>query len=282
MSAPSRPPEWQVSLGRLFLSTFSPRLPKIRPLHTPGALAPFERLAIPRAGRGGSLAATWYPAAGEARGAVLLAHPWLEWGQAYFHRYGRLEALREAGYHALTFDLSGIGGSDPPMDFGGRDLEDAFRELRERAPGLPLHLWAVSAGGYWSHFFLARTDGFSGAMFEDVSPHLVEWSQRMRPSGWPVYATYRNLVPRAYRYFDIREHAPYLRVRAAAYVGGDQDPGIPQEDIRELARLAGAECRIVAGAGHLAAIKMAGPEVVRLALETFGRAERADPGAAQG
>ena len=36
-------------------------------------------------------------AAGEARGAVLLVSPWVPQGQAYFHRRGRIEALRAAG-----------------------------------------------------------------------------------------------------------------------------------------------------------------------------------------
>jgi pimeloyl-ACP methyl ester carboxylesterase len=260
------------------LRSLAPRVPRRVLPDPPTALAPFDRFAIPRRGRPGSLDATWYPAApvvltDRPRGAVLLVHPWFEWGQAYFHRRGRIEALRAAGYGVLTFDLGGFGGSAPPAGLWDRDVEDALAALAGRAPGLPLHLWGVSSGGYWSHMALARGTAVQGALFEDVSPHLIEWSGHTNPLLRPCNTLFRSLLPRPHAYLDLRRHAPFLAVRAAAYAGGERDRGIPAADTRRLAELAGAELRLVPGAGHLAAIKEDGEGIVALGLRTFARAE---------
>ncbi len=274
---PTRPRGWEERAARFFLAALGPRLPAVELSPTPPELAPFEHLTIPRRGRPGHLAAIWYPASG-ARGAVLLLHPWVPWGQTYFFRRGRLQALRAAGYHALTFDLGGFGGSAPPAGFYDRDVEDALDALAERAAGLPLHVWGVSSGGLWSMALLSRRDGVAGAMFEDVAPHLLGWGRRTMPWLRPLYALFERLLPRAYRFLDLREHAPHLEVAAAAFVSGEADPGIRPADTAELARLAGGTCRVVAGAPHLGAIKSATKDVIALALATFERAERARAG----
>lgn len=274
-AAPPRRPPWP--LERFSLALFralSPRLPRIEQPPPPDALAPFETLSIARGERGGELSATWYPAGREARGAVLLLPPWLEWGRSYFHRRGRIEALRAAGYDALTCDLSGFGTSSAPRGFYDRDVEAALDELERRAPGKPLHLWGVSSGGHWAHPVLSRRDGIAGAFFEDVSPHLIEWSHHVQPLGRPFYWIFEYLTGPSYRFIDMRRHAPHLRVEAAAYVGGELDTGVLADDTRTLARLAGADCMIVDGARHLGAIRLATERVIELALATFERAER--------
>ncbi len=270
-AAPPRPSAWQEGLAsRLFLA-LSPRL-RGRRQGSPSRLAAFEHFEIERSRGTGTLAATWYAATGTARGAVLLAHPWVHWGEGYFHRRGRIEALQAAGYHALTFDLGGVGASGPAADaFYDRDLEDARSALAARAGGLPLHFWGVSCGGYWGHSLLSRVP-MAGAMFEDVAPHLIEWSSRMAPWGLPCYLFFRHLLRAGYRYMDLRRHAPHLRVRAAAYVSGDCDHGVLPSETADLARLAGARYRLIPGAGHLESIKRAGEDVIGLALETFERA----------
>ncbi|MGD2116548.1 MAG: hypothetical protein PVG07_15955, partial [Acidobacteriota bacterium] len=242
---------------------------------------PFEIVRIPRPGRRGQLAGTWFPATGEARGAVLLLPPWLQWGRSYFHRRGRIPALRERGYHALTLDFPGFDGSGPVSGFFDRDVADGLRYLADRAPGLPRHVWGVSAGGYWSHLALTWSDerfdpegalgggGVHGAVFEDVSPHLIEWGGRMMPAARPLHLVFRTAFFRSDRYLDLRRHAPELRARRVAYASGELDPGVPPEDTRELAGLAGGTVRVVPGAGHLEAIKLARDEILALALDTF-------------
>ncbi|HEX5757613.1 MAG TPA: alpha/beta fold hydrolase [Thermoanaerobaculia bacterium] len=268
---PSRPPPWEERAAHRLLVALGPRLPRVAPADPPPQLAPFERFAVPRPGRHGALDATWFPAPA-ARGAVLLLHPWLEWGQAYFHRRGRIEALRAAGYHAVTIDLPGFGASPPADGFFDRDVDDALAAVAARAAGLPLHVWGVSSGGYWAIPRLAASDGVAGAMFEDVAPHLLRWSRRMAPLGTPVYLFFEKALPRAFRYLEMARHAPHLQAEAAAFVSGGRDRGVRPADTEELARLAGGRCRIVADAPHLAAIKLAPQEVIGLALETFEEA----------
>lgn len=271
---PPRPSDFEERWSSRLFRLVSPRLGKLEALPTPDGLHPFEEIRIPRPPFG-ELSATWFPAKGPARGAVLLLHPWLPWGKAYFHRRGRIQALRKAGYHALAIDLSRLGGSSGPAGFMDRDVEAGLAELRRRAPGLPLHLWGISAGGYWAHLVLSRTEGITAATFEDVSAHLFEWSWRMAPLFRPCYVLFRTLFPTSHRYLDVRRHAAAFRLGAVSYVSGELDRGVLQSDTRALAEAAGGVCRIVPGAGHLGAIKVANEEILELALETFRRGEEA-------
>lgn len=272
-SVPPRPPAWIERMTMRYFLALSPRLASIQTPEPPERLAPFENVTVPRRHGRGALSATWYPAAGRPRGGVLLLHPWLVWGKDYFHRRGRIEALRAAGYHVLALDLSGFGESSPPDGYFDRDVEAGTELLLQRIGDLPLHVWGVSSGGHWAHLYLSRTDVVTGAMFEDVSPHLFEWSWREVPLYRPGYFLFRTFCHAAYRYLDIRRHAASMSLGAVTYVSGERDRGVRPEDTRTLADLAGGRCHIVAGAAHLAAIKMATEEIIGLALETFQRAE---------
>jgi pimeloyl-ACP methyl ester carboxylesterase len=274
-SLPPRPSPWNERVAARLFFALAPRLPRYEQTPPPDGLRPWEAVSVERPGTG-PLGGTWYPAPAEPMGAVLLVHPWLKWGKSYFHRRGRVQALREAGYHALAVDLGGFGGTRREPRFVDRDIEAAFHHLRRLAGDLPLHVWGVSAGAYWSHILLGRLGhlgrGVAGAMFEDASPHLFEWSWRMAPVGRPCYLFYRYILRGAYRYLDIRRHAPVMSLGAASYVSGAADRGVRPEDTRELAALAGGRALIVPGAGHLESIKVANAEVIALALDTFRRA----------
>ncbi len=316
MPPPERPTGLYERLASRWFRTFAPRLPRMDSAKPPAALAPYELVRIERSAAPGHLAGTWFPArAGTGpdegaggcapglspewnpvRGAVLLLPPWVQWGRSYFHRRGRLEALRRAGYHALTVDFPGRGGSGAPAGFFDRDAADALaglarladRATRTDATGrsLPLHVWGVSAGGYWAHIALACGDGdgdgsgggrgVGGAMFEDVSPHLLEWADRASPAARLAHEAFRRLFPLADRFLDLRRHAPWLAARQVAYVSGERDAGVPPADTRELASLAGGSAHIVPDAGHLDSIKRAPRTVIETALETFAAAEEAD------
>jgi pimeloyl-ACP methyl ester carboxylesterase len=270
-SLPPRPSPWYERRAAELFFVLGPRLPRVEQTPPPGGLLPWEAVSVERPDAG-PLGATWYPAP-EARGAVLLVHPWVEWGKSYFHRRGRIQALRAAGYHALAVDLGGFGGTWRKPGFLDRDVEAAFHRLRGLAGDLPIHVWGVSAGAYWSHFLLGRNVGAAGAMFEDVSPHLIQWSWRMAPLGRPFYLFFRHVLRGAYRYLDIRRHAPAMSLGAVSYVSGGDDRGILPGETRELAALTGGQALIVPGAGHLESIKVANAEVIALALDTFRRAE---------
>jgi pimeloyl-ACP methyl ester carboxylesterase len=271
---PPRPPAWNERLAMKAFLALSPHLGRIPPPEPPPErLAPYESVTVPRHNGRGTLSATWYPAGNEPRGGVLLVHPWVVWGKGYFHVRGRIEALRAAGYHVLAIDLPGFGASGPPDGFFDRDVEAGAELLLQRLGDLPLHVWGVSSGGYWAHPYLSRTDVVTGAVFEDVSPHLFEWSWREVPLYRPGYLLFRCFLRAAYRFLDLRRHAGAMSLAAVAYVSGELDRGIRPEETRRLADLAGGRCLIVPGAGHLASIKLATAEIVGLALETFQRAE---------
>jgi pimeloyl-ACP methyl ester carboxylesterase len=274
-AAPPRPPRWQEAAGEFMLRAFGPKLRREELPEIPADLEPWEAVAIPRRQGAGSLSGLWFPAAGEARGAVLLVHPWLPWGKAYFYRRHRIEELRKAGYHTLIFDLPGFGDSGPPQGFYDRDVSAALAFLRGRAPGLPLHIWGVSSGGYWAHAVIATEGGVTGAFFEDVAPHLLEWSWRAIPKGRPFYLIFRTFLPTAYRYIDIRRHARARRAAAVAYVSGDRDPGVRPEDTLSLSEAAGGEAIVIPGAEHLGSIKRANRKVLAAAIALFARAEAA-------
>lgn len=294
-SAPPRPPAREERYAsRLFLA-LSPRLPRVELAQPPERLQPWATVWIERPGRRGRLEGTWYSAEGarpandrygrwqEPRGAVLLLPPWLEWGRSYFHRRRRIESLRRAGFHALTFDFPGFAGSGPVDGLFDRDAADALAHLALRVPDLPLYVWGVSAGGYWSHPALSRCNGDAGdagrvraAFYEDVSPHLLEWASRTAPWARPFHRLFRLLFPRAFRYLDARLHAPALRGRPVVYLSGERDPGVRPEDTRALAAQAGGAADLVAEADHLQSIKVATQRVIDRALGTFLAAETAE------
>lgn len=271
---PPRPPAWQEPLAASLFFRLGPRLPRVVQPEPPEDLRPWEDVLVERGPGIDPLGGTFYPAAGAARGTVLLLHPWVEWGRSYFHRRWRIEALREAGYHALAVDLGGFGGTRRRPGFLDRDVEAALAFLRQRGGGLPLHVWGVSAGGYWAHPVLSRGNGVLGAMFEDVSPHLLEWSWRVAPWGRPFYLFFRKVFRQSFRFLDLRRHGTALSVKAAAYVSGGEDRGVRPEDTQALAAAVGGRCLIVPGADHLGAIKVANRDILDLALDTFRLAER--------
>ncbi len=269
---PRRPPLWQEKLGLRLIRALAPRLQAVRAPSAPAELLPYNNLSVERRTGGKALSATWYPAYVAPRGAVLLLHPWVARGRAFFHRRGRLEALRAAGYHVLAVDFPGFGGSGRPYGFYDRAVEDALHLLDRRSAGLNLFVWGVSAGGYWAHPVLARSDQVAGAMFEDVSPHLLEWSWRAAPMGRPAYVFFRRALADAYHYLDARAHASAFDLGAVTYISGSQDELVRPEDTRELAACAGGSYSVVQGAGHLGSIKVANRAVIRTALDTLERA----------
>ncbi len=270
--APARPPEWQERFGLRLFRALAPRLPTPAPTAAPADLLPFRDVSVRRKVGPGVLSATWYPSYLTPRGAVMLLHPWVGRGRAYFHRHGRIEALRAAGYHALTVDFPGFGQSGRPAGLFDRAVEDALKYLARQSRGLGLFVWGVSSGGYWAHPVLARSDQVAGAMFEDVSPHLLEWSRRAAPWWRPAYLFFKRALPDAYRYLDARRHAAALDLGAVTYISGARDPVVRPEDTRTLADRCGGSYSIVRDAGHLGSIKVANRAVIRTALETFERA----------
>lgn len=275
-SPPSRPSPGRERLSHALFRSFAPRLRRIERAPPPPELGPFESVALPRQ-RGASLAAFRFPAAGPMRGVVLFLHPWLEWGAAYFFRRRRIQAVTQAGFEAVVPDLGGFGDSPRGRGFLDRDVADALAAVRHRHPGQPLCVWGVSAGGYWTHLALSGRACAPGGtraraqalFFEDVSAHLMEWSWRQAPQWRVGYLAFRALFPDVDRWLDLRRHAGHLGAATVSYVSGERDSGVRVEETRELASAARGESLIVAGAGHLEAIKRQPEAVIARALATF-------------
>lgn len=267
---PSRPSRRQERLSQWLYLALSPRMPSLDLSEPPADYAPFEHLQVPRSQGSGTLSATLYRAGTSARGTVLLLHPWHARGRTWFYRHGRIPALREAGFQVLTVDLPGFGDSGPAAGYFDRDVEDALAHLRSLFPDLPVHLWGVSFGGVWSHMALSRGAQAESAVFEDVSPHLLEWSWRVAPLGRPFYLFFRTVFRDAYRFFDGRLHAPYLQVQRALYISGSKDRGVQPTDTKTLASNAGADYRITDGANHLKSMKVDRAGVLGAVLKTLG------------
>ncbi len=280
---PVRPRPIVENLGSRLLRALAPKTPKSSTATPPAALTPWSQLTIHT--EDSRLSATWFPAQGSAaeaadsgssevdepaRGVVVLAHPWVPGGQAYFFRRSRLKALRQAGYHALTFDFPGFGDSKRwKAGFLDRDLTAVLDHVDSLAPGLPKYFWGVSAGGYWGHLALSSRSDVAAAVFEETPIHLIDWSDRVAPQRRWCHAFYRRALAPAYRFLDLRWHAAHLKVSAAGYVSGLEDPGILPEETHELARLAAGQCRIVPNAGHLDVIKRDSKGWIPMVLQIF-------------
>lgn len=274
MSAPTQPPRWQEAVGRRLFHGLAPRLGERPRTAPPSTLSPFEEITFHRPRGAGILTATRFPAAGSrVRGTVLLLHPWTAWGRAYFHRHGRIEALRAAGFEAISVDLPGFGGSGPVVGFLDRDVETVLRSLLHRRPDRALVVWGVSSGGYWAIPAIGRVPAVAAAIFEDVSPHLLEWSWRTSPWGRPFYAVFRLCLPTAWRYLDLRRHVAGLAPRPTLFVGGELDQGVRPDETRDLAARAGGTSVIVPEAPHLGSIKIAPRRVLGAVLEVLERLE---------
>lgn len=282
---PRRPGPIEDRLGGALFRLVGPRLAKEELPAPPASLQPFEERRLPRIRGRGELSALFLPAEGWTRGGVLFLHPWLPWGRTYFYRRGRLEAARAAGYASLAVDFPGFGGSGSPRGFFDRDVLAAYDALRLEVGDRPIHVWGVSSGGYWAHPVIsgATTSAFrrppvtvAGAMFEDVSHHLMDWARRVSPAGRAFYRIFQTVVPRAYRYLDLQRHAAARGAGAVSYVSGGKDRGVRPEDTRRLAEAAGGEAFIVPDAPHLGSIKTANLQVIELALRTFAVGGGAD------
>ena len=265
-------------MGEALFRLVGPRLRTEQLPNPPTSLEPFEERRVPRLAGPGELSALFLPAEGWTRGGVLFLHPWLAWGRAYFYRRGRLEGARAAGYSSLVVDFPGFGTSGPARGFFDREVLAAYDALRLEVGDRPIHFWGVSSGGYWAHPVISGATtkalgrppvAVAGAMFEDVSHHLMDWARRVSPAGAAFYRIFQTVVPRAYRYLDIQRHTAVRGARSVSYVSGEKDRGVRPDDTRRLAEAAGGEAFIVPDAPHLGAIKTANLQVIELALRTF-------------
>lgn len=217
---------------------------------------------------GGVLAALHFPAP-SPRGVVVFGHPGIPPAKGYFHRSDRIPFVRALGLAAATFDHGGFGESDAAAGLFHREWADMLAWARRRYPGLPVHVWGVSLGGYFAHHALADdAEGVATAIFEQVTPDLLRYgaSAALKAGG----ALAALLMPDARRWEAALTHAPRLAAEHVLYVGGDADAAVPPSDVASLAEAAGPFARqhVVPGAAHLEAWKKGGA-ALREAVEAL-------------
>lgn len=217
---------------------------------------------------GGVLAALHFPAP-SARGVVLFGHPGIPPAKGYFHRSDRIPFVRGLGLAAATFDHGGFGESDDPAGLFHREWGDMLAWARRRYPGLPVHVWGVSLGGYFAHHALAEdAEGIATAVFEQVTPDLLLYGGSAALTAGGALAAL--LMPDARRWEAALTHAPRLAVERVLYVSGGVDDKVPPADVARLAEAAGPFARhhVVPDAGHIEAWKQGG-DALRGAVEAL-------------
>lgn len=230
-----------------------------------------QPFAIRRAS-GGILAALLFPHE-RPRGVVLFGHPGIPPAKGYFHRGDRIPFVRGLGLAAVTFDHGGFGESDPSERLHHAEWEDVLAWARRRFPGLPLHVWGVSLGGYFAHHALAAPEekGVASAIFEQVAPDLLTY----RGPWWKPWraadAAVRALAPGARAWMPAEAHALHVKADDILYLNGERDEGVPPEDARRIVRAAPPVARhhVVPDAAHLEAWKKGGDEARRAVRETL-------------
>ncbi|HUP93219.1 MAG TPA: alpha/beta fold hydrolase [Solimonas sp.] len=151
-----------------------------------------------RCADGYPLQATHYPAAGAARGAVVIASA-LGVPRQFYAAFARF--LAGAGYHAITFDYRGIGGSrggpmagrDMGMQHWGRqDIEAALAWAAQELHPPRIYLVGHSAGGQLAGL-ASRSERLNGLVcVAATAPHPGLYPATSR---WWLWLLWRVLVP---------------------------------------------------------------------------------------
>jgi pimeloyl-ACP methyl ester carboxylesterase len=224
----------------------------------------FESIAFP-ARDGVPLKGWWVPAAG-ARGTVVLVHGL---NRSRIEMVRKLPFLRDAGWHALLFDLRRHGESGGAVrSLGWHEREDvhgAVRAARERWPG-PVVLWGISFGAAASLMAAAEDPGISGVIADssyknlrDTARHHLalfrgyRWWLRVVPA-WPVAEETLFWMGRRAGFdpddLDIEKAAAGLGRRPALFVANAGDRRMPPEIAQALKNAAGASARLLVVQGE--------------------------------
>jgi len=115
------------------------------------------------------------------KGVVVLCHPFIKYGMSWFLRSRYQDWLSTSGYHVIAFDFKGFGRSSLGGISFGDDLSTIVGWTQNQFPGLPIHLFGVSFGGYHAIHSLARHHlQITCAIFDSVPMDLRHFFQK----GW--------------------------------------------------------------------------------------------------
>lgn len=114
-----------------------------------------------------------------AKGVVLLCHPFLKYGMAYFYKNRYQTWLNAAGYHVVGFNFKGFGTSQLGGITFADDVLSVTRWIRTTLPNLPVHLLGASFGGYHALQGIARHRlPFASVVLDSVPAHITHFFGR--------------------------------------------------------------------------------------------------------
>ncbi|MGY2375331.1 alpha/beta hydrolase [Pseudomonas sp. SDO524_S393] len=210
----------------------------------------------------------------QPRGVVILCHPFLKYGMHYFFENRFDQVILEQGYHVVTFNFKGFGGST----IGGRafaeDVLAIARKVSRDNPGLPIHLMGWSFGGYHvAHALAQDATPFTCAVLDSVPVSMRSYFTR-GPLRWVMrwLSASRLAVPTGTCAID--HSLQGVRHLPIAYLYGRNDRFIDEAGVTQLRRCCEA-LHVVGfdGCNHLENHKKHRDRYFEEIFEFFSRAE---------
>jgi pimeloyl-ACP methyl ester carboxylesterase len=206
----------------------------------------------------------------QAKGVVILSHPFLKFGMSYFFKNNYHEWLSAAGYHVVGFNFKGFGRSTVEGVSFAEDVISLAEWARRRYPGLPVHLLGASFGAFHGiHAIATRRAAFDSALFDSVPATLthffgsgmigavMRWMSRSRWAGVTGTRDIFHSLP-------LPEGLPRL------FLFGANDEYITKAEVARLQQLCGAaSVRTYPDCGHLEIRKAVPAEYIAAVVEFF-------------
>jgi pimeloyl-ACP methyl ester carboxylesterase len=223
--------------------------------HYPGA----QRFDVP--GVDGSIlrAAMFRTGAAAPKGVVLLCHPFLKYGMAWFFKNGYPDWMTRAGYHVVAFNFKGFGESSLGGIAFSDDVFSVAQAMRARHPGLPMHLLGASFGAYHSIHSIARNEfGFASIVFDSVPAQIATFfgsgalgsvMRRIARSRWAHSTGTKSII----------DSLPAIGRTPCMFMFGSHDDYINDDEVRQIGTHCRAVVNVYPGCGHLE-IRKAHPE----------------------
>ncbi|WP_176508464.1 MULTISPECIES: alpha/beta hydrolase [Pseudomonas] len=210
----------------------------------------------------------------QAKGVVLLCHPFLKYGMHYFFENKLDQPFLDQGYNVIAFNFKGFGRSTIGGHAFADDVLAIARKITREYPGLPIHLVGCSFGGYHLSHALARdASPFTSAVLDSVPVSVRSYFTRgpLRLAMRWISGS-RLAVPTGTCAID--HSLKSVRHLPIAYLYGLDDRYIPETSVQRLS----ADCTSVhmvafEGCRHLENHKKHRDRYFQEILAFFSRAE---------